>query len=173
MIVRDNRFDGNWGDAQSGWGIVLTPVNQDGRAPWAIVKDVLFERNYLTNSEHGINILGRAYSNISQQSSGFVIRKNVFEVEGKFLQVSSGLIDLTLEDNVVENGNNTGGLYEADVLGDDGSTVHEVYAVYTLRWNRNVHCDPDWGIHSEVGIGTPALEARTQSYEFRDNQFLE
>ena len=44
----------------------------------------------------------------------------MFEVEGKFLQVSSGLIDLTFEDNVVDHGNNTAGMYEADVLGDDG-----------------------------------------------------
>ena len=53
------------------------------------------------------------------------------------------------------------------------SKVHEVYAIYTLRWNRNVHRDNDWAIHSEVGFGTPSLDARTQSYEFRDNRFLD
>ena len=64
VIDSGQPLDGNWGDAQAGWAIVFTPVNQDGRAPWSIVKDVLFERNYLTNAEHGINILGRAYSNV-------------------------------------------------------------------------------------------------------------
>ena len=170
--IVENFFDGNWGDAQAGWAIVFTPVNQDGAAPWSIVRDVEFSRNYLTNIEAGINILGQNYGNPTMQSSGFVIRKNVFEVQKKFFQCSGGLQDLIFEDNVVDQSEqgNVVGIYEGNVSGPDGERLEDK-AIYDLIWNRNYHRDREWGFHSEVGIGTVSLEARTKTYEFLENKF--
>ena len=172
VIIRNNLFENNWTDAQSGWSILFTPMNQDGGAPWSVVKDVLFERNYVKGVERGINMVGRSYIHVTQQASGITIRKNVLETSGQFLQASAEVADVTVEDNVTDNGWNTGVLALGDIREVEGQPTRLAEtAIVSLTWNRNVHRDNGYGIHSEVGIGEAALKARTQSYTFLENRF--
>lgn len=172
VVVRDNILDGNWTDAQSGWGIVFTVRNQDGNTPFATIQDVLFERNVVRNSVRGVNIL--AFDDQpSVRMARVTIRKNVFEtMPGAFMLIHGGVQDLTVEDNVTENGQNIVGMYVGKQW-VDGVRVTEPIAVYNLKWNRNVHRDVDYGVHSSnFSIGTATLNGMTQGYEFTGNRLL-
>jgi hypothetical protein len=169
VVIRNNLLDGNWTDAQDGWAVVFTPTNQDGRAPWTVVKDVRFERNYIVNTERGINLTGHGFSAVTQQTSGIVIRKNVFETSRQFLQVGGEVADLTVEGNVTDNGYNIASFYVGGVRRQDGRAATTRIAVVSLEWVDNVHRDAGFGIHSEAGIGEAALAARTNSWEFINN----
>jgi hypothetical protein len=172
VVIRDNVFENNWTDAQAGWSIVLTPKNQDGRAPWTVVKDVLFERNVVKGVERGVNLTGRDYAHVTQQASGIVIRKNVIETSGQCLQVGGELADLTVEDNVCDNGYNIATLYVGGILLVEGAgTVDAKFAIGTFAFNRNVARHNDYGIIGG-GIGTPALTANVTTWTFLDNRFV-
>lgn len=172
ILVADNLFDGNWTDAQPGWGIVFTVRNQEGTHPFATIEDVIFERNYIKNTERGFNLLGQDNEYPSQRAKRITIRKNVVETAKQFIQIHSGVDGLTIEDNVVENGYNTAMMYVASYKNPDGTLTQQPIAAYNVKWNRNYYRDAGYGIHCEVGIGTACLNARTSPYEFLDNKFV-
>lgn len=175
VTITNNLFDGSWTDAQSGWAIMLTPVNQSGTAPWSVVKDVVFARNVVVNAERGVNITGYGYcgggNGRTQQAGGIVLRENVFTIAQQFLQVSSQIKDLTLEGNVVDQGYSTAIMAEGGICGTDGNDMLTGTAVETLTWTNNTHRDNGYGLHSEVGFGTTTLAARTLVYAFTGNRF--
>jgi hypothetical protein len=82
VVIRGNRLEHNWADAQSGFAVLFTPRNQDGSAPFTVVQDVLFERNTLRDIPRGLNIAGYDDLNASQQTTGIVVRDNVIETDG-------------------------------------------------------------------------------------------
>lgn len=162
VVIRDNLLENNWTDAQAGWSVLFTPKNQDGRNPATVVKDVLFERNYIKGAERGINMTGRDWMQVSAQASGYVLRKNVIETAGQCLQVGGELLDLTAEGNVCDNGYNIATLYH------DGTSQ---YAIGTLTFNRNAARHNDYGIIGG-GIGVKALASNvTTVASFLDNRF--
>ena len=57
-IIRNNLFERNWTDGQSGTAILFTVRNQDGRSPWSVMKDILFERNIVRDTEGVFAISG-------------------------------------------------------------------------------------------------------------------
>ncbi|MBI5534044.1 MAG: right-handed parallel beta-helix repeat-containing protein [Deltaproteobacteria bacterium] len=83
VLVRCNVFEHNWGDAQVGFAILLTPRNQDGTAPWSGVRDVTIQDNVIRHTASGINMAGEDDGQPSQQTSGVVIRNNlIHDVDG-------------------------------------------------------------------------------------------
>ena len=59
VLLEGNIFENNWQDAQGGEGIVVTPRNQDGGAPWSITQDITIRLNKVINVGRGFNIAGR------------------------------------------------------------------------------------------------------------------
>lgn len=171
VIFSNNVIDGCWPDAQAGWAIMLTPVNQDGRAPWTVLKDVVIERNILRNSARGISLVGYAHLTKTQQTSGLVIRKNVFETYKAFMQVGAEVADVTMEGNVIDNAYTVLSLYVGGIKEADGTTRNSPIAIFNLQWTNNVQRDTGYGVYSEVGIGTLALNGRTQTWNFTGNKF--
>jgi hypothetical protein len=171
--VRRNRFANNWTDAQAGWSILLTPKNQDGRAPWTTVRDILIEENVITGVERGFNISGRDYAHVTRGMSGIVIRKNVMEVQAQAMQFATEIADLTVEDNVFENGWNIATIYTGQIREVELEPVRDAaYAVKRLAFNRNVARHNEYGIIGG-GIGTAALVANgIADYTFMDNRFV-
>ena len=77
--VDGNVMENNWLQAQSGYAVLFTPRNQDGRAPWTAVRDITFTHNIVRHSGSAVNILG--YDNLqpSQQTQRITVRHNVFD----------------------------------------------------------------------------------------------
>ena len=45
VLVEGNLMEYVWQEAQIGYAILLTPRNQDGKAPWVTIEDVTIRRN--------------------------------------------------------------------------------------------------------------------------------
>jgi len=88
VTLRNNVLQFNWTDGQSGWGIVLTPRNQGGNAPWSTVTGVLIEQNSVF-SERGVNILGIDDEQPSGTLSNITVRNNSFTLTSDFMQIGA------------------------------------------------------------------------------------
>ncbi len=57
ILVEGNWFQYSWVDGQTGWGIVLTPRNQDGTNPTAEISDVTIQHNVMTDVNRAFDFL--------------------------------------------------------------------------------------------------------------------
>jgi hypothetical protein len=53
VVVEGNLLENVWAQGQGGAAVLFTPRNQDGRAPWSVVEDVLFRNNVVRNATGG------------------------------------------------------------------------------------------------------------------------
>ena len=56
-IIRGNVFENCWPAGQTGKAILFTPRNQNGKAPWVTVEDIVFENNVLRNINGFLQIM--------------------------------------------------------------------------------------------------------------------
>ena len=82
VLIDGNLLENNWADAQNGYGILFTVRNQQGTAPWSVVRDVTFTNNIVRHSGAGLSILGRDYNHPSQQTQRILIQNNLVEDVG-------------------------------------------------------------------------------------------
>src|SRR5262249_53940372 len=68
-----------WAQAQDGFAILVSPRNQDGKAPWSGVEDVTFVNNIVRGAGSGMKITGRDDSAPSRPTRRIVVRNNLFE----------------------------------------------------------------------------------------------
>ena len=107
VLIAGNLFEQNWVDAQSGFAILFTVRNQDGKSPWSVVEDVTFENNVIRHSASGINILGHDDAAPSGRTARIAIRNNLFEDiggerwggGGRLFQILQGAKDVSIEHN--------------------------------------------------------------------------
>jgi hypothetical protein len=141
VVIERNTFEHHWAAAQSGYAILFTPRNQEGRAPWSRVENVRFVSNVVRHVAAGINILGTDDERESGRTRGVVIAGNRFEDvggatwggNGDFIQIGDGPADIRIEDNVVDH---TGRMIS--VYGSRRGTTVEpfIFRGNTLRHNR-------------------------------------
>lgn len=107
VLIANNLFEQNWVGAQSGFAILFTVRNQDGKAPWSVVEDVTFENNVVRHTAAGINVLGRDDAAPSERTARIAIRNNLFDDVGgegwggggKLFQILQGARDVRIEHN--------------------------------------------------------------------------
>ncbi len=107
VLIEGNILENNWPQAQNGFAILFTPRNQDGEAPWSMVRDVTFIKNIVRHSGSGINISGKDDNRPSQQTKRILIRNNLFEDidgarwggAGRLFQLLNGTSDVVIDHN--------------------------------------------------------------------------
>lgn len=170
VLIEHNIFEYNWLAAQTGWAILFTPMNQDGRAPWTVVSDVTFQFNIVRHVSSGINILGEDYQAPSRPTRGIVIRHNLFyDVDGsewggqgRFLMIGDGPTDVLVDHNTV--------LQTGSVLHLYGKENGQPRPVTNLRFTNNLVLHNQFGISGdEVGFGQPAIDTYIKGGEVRRN----
>lgn len=68
-LIEGNIVEYSWGGhGQDGYLFLITVRNQDGRAPWSTVQDVIFRNNTLSHGAAAFNILG--VDNIKESKAG-------------------------------------------------------------------------------------------------------
>jgi hypothetical protein len=164
VVVRNNLFERNWTDAQSGWAIVFTARNDEGQSPWSVVEDVLFERNVIRDTEGVFNILGYDRDKPSGRTTRVTLRNNLAIGERHVLLAGSEVGILTLDHNTVDQGWNFATLYYGDVWVAGTSSMRPAqFAVESLTITNTIGNHNAYGVFGEnAGIGTPALEQLTR-----------
>jgi hypothetical protein len=171
--VTDNDFADCWTDGQNGFAILIKSVNQDGGSSWNTSRDVLFERNSLTNTERGINIQGYDYERgDSLQTTRIVIRHNTIICQGECFQVGAEIGMLTIDANDIRQGFNLMTMYRGAVRPtlEGGVERLATHATLDLTFINNRSLDVPYGIKG-VGTapGTPSLDEFCQSYVYSGN----
>src|SRR5215470_15276659 len=114
VLADGNVFENNWAQSQDGMAILFTPRNQNGGAPWSVVRDVTFTNNIVRHSGGGLNVMGADYLHPSQPTQRILIQNNLFDDistttwngTGTFLQVADGGSDIVVDHNtVLQSGN--------------------------------------------------------------------
>jgi hypothetical protein len=110
--IEGNVMEHNWSQAQAGYAIVFTPRTEGGRMEWAVVEDIVFERNIVRHSGAGVNILGRdgEFGGVARR---ITFRNNIFDDinhvtwpgEGRLFQFLNGAQDITVDHNTFVSSN--------------------------------------------------------------------
>ncbi len=168
VLIEGNVLENSWPSAQSGYAILFTPRNQDGKAPWSVVEDVTFRLNKVVNVGQGITLSGRDErpSGITQR---ILIEHNVFEIsrlrgaDGRGLLVIGGPVDITFRHNTV-------------LIAAGGGTA--VFVESNPKADRFVFVDNllSSGSYGFAGTGTgpglATLDRYFSNTNFRNNAFI-
>jgi hypothetical protein len=168
VLVEGNLLERNWPHAQSGFAILFTPRNQDGRAPWSVVEDVTFRNNVLRHVAAGFNILGRDDIQESRQTRRISIHHNVLsDVGGKWggngrlFQLLDGTAGVAITSNTAER--TTGGV----VFGGD----HDGHTGFVFQ--HNVMPDNGAGfVGSGTGVGRATIDRYFPGAVIKGNVFV-
>ena len=79
--IEDVILDGVWPANQTGYAVLFTPRNQDGRCPWCVVEDVTMERFVIRNAAAGFVLLGTDDNNPSQPMQRVTIRDGLMVLD--------------------------------------------------------------------------------------------
>jgi hypothetical protein len=160
-------LENHWADAQDGFAIVWFSVNQDGGAPWSVVRDVTFRYNRVRNAGGGINIA--AGNTHGVPASRIKVENNVFEKinvppftgHGKLFQVLQDLDNVAIEHNTTFTNNL---ILMFDVLPQRTN----------FSFSNNVATRGQYGIAgSDVGEGVNALKHYlAPGYRFERNVLI-
>ena len=109
VLIEHNLFEHNWQAAQAGPAILLTVRNQDGRAPWSRVQQVMFRANIVRHVAAGFNIMGSDNNFPSGQTRDISIHHNlitdvvarVWGGNGNFLLIGDAAADIDVDHNTV------------------------------------------------------------------------
>jgi hypothetical protein len=151
ILIDGNLLENNWADAQNGYGILITPRNQDGTAPWSVVRDVTFTNNIVRHSGGGVNAMGADYLHPSQPTQRILIQNNLFEDistttwngTGTFFQLMDGGSDIVLDHNTVFQSGNMMTATSSSVLVQASSFV----------FTNNVVPHNQYGVFGDYGVG--------------------
>src|SRR5262245_35201122 len=155
VLADGNLLENNWGDAQNGYGILFTPRNQDGTAPWSLVRDVTFTNNIVRHSGGGLNILGTDNNYPSQQTQRLLIQNNLFDDingstwagTGTFAQVADGGADIVIDHNTaLHSGNTITATYNKSLL-----------TATSFVFTNNIAAYNQYGIFGDYGVGLGML----------------
>jgi hypothetical protein len=170
VLIEGNVFENNWVSAQTGYAILFTPMNQDGRAPWTEISNITFQFNIVRHVASAINILGYDYHAVSLRLRGLQIRENLFlDVDGsrwggdgRFLMIGDEPADVTVDHNTV--------IQSGSVLQLYGMRDGNPRSVQNLRFTNNLTLHNQYGIIGDsLGIGNPALAAYASGADVRRN----
>jgi hypothetical protein len=108
VLIEGNFLENNWG----GSALVLTPRNQDGRAPWSVVQDVLFRSNIVKNSPGGFSLQTSDDGQSSQPTKRIALVNNAWGVTRTFFGLTGGRGGIP-EDLLIDHNTATPSAYSA------------------------------------------------------------
>jgi hypothetical protein len=160
VTIEGNLLEYCWTAAQPGYAVLFTVRNQDGRAPWTTIEDVMFRNNLVRHSAGGINILGVDNNHPSRAASNITIRNNLFYDinhrnwggNGNFLQIGESPVNVTVDHNTVLQ---TGNLVTAY-----GDTKGVPKPIVGFKFTNNIAPHNANGIFGNaMGVGSRAITA--------------
>jgi hypothetical protein len=109
VLVTGNTFENNPAKSQPGFALLITPRNQNGKAPWSVTSDIAIVDNVFINVGSGFDIAGRDNPNPSQVTARILVRDNIIGVtgldgaDGRAFEFLAGGGDYTITHNTIIN----------------------------------------------------------------------
>jgi hypothetical protein len=159
-LVEHNLMEHTWAQAQSGYAVLLTPRNQDGRAPWSTVEDVVFRHNVVRRAGAGLQITGEEDDRRNASARRITIADNLFlEIDrrvwggaGLFLLIGNGPAEVVVERNAIDQSGN--------ILSAFGGTRGAPAPIRGFVFRDNIVRHNAYGVHgADRGVGRDSLEA--------------
>jgi hypothetical protein len=160
VLVEGNLMEYVWREAQVGYAILLTPRNQDGRAPWVTVQDVTIRRNIVRHAGGGLSISGEDSNFPSGSTERVKIVDNIFyDIDarawggpGVFALIGNAPRDIAIEHNTVSQSGN--------IIQAYGGTTEQPAPVAGFVFRDNLVRHNEFGvIGASRGVGVNSLEA--------------
>jgi hypothetical protein len=160
VLIEGNLIEYCWSAAQPGYAVLFTVRNQDGRAPWSTIEDVIFKNNVVRHSSAGINILGTDNNEPSGTASKISITNNLFHDinhrewggNGAFMLIGGKATNVMVDHNTVLH---TGNLVTA--YGDTRGTPDPMPG---FRFTNNLAQHNANGLFGNaIGVGNQAITA--------------
>jgi hypothetical protein len=158
VLIEGNTLENNWAAAQTGYAVLFTVRNADGRSPWSTIENVMFRHNIVRHSASGINILGFD-SKESRTARGITIQNNLFEDinhrtwggNGVFLQIGNSPENVNVNHNTI--------LHTGNVIAAYGQQGGAPRPIPGFRFTNNLAAHNTYGIFGNgVGVGARAIE---------------
>lgn len=163
VLIQNNTLVNNWIAQQAGYAIVITPRNQEGRAPFTVIEDVTI-RNNTIDSERGVNIMGYDDDSPSGQATRIAIYDNDFTVETIpfLLRNEIGALAIYRNQITMPPGNPLVS-FETGTMSKFGEPKRTaLFAVEHLIFAETDAADSY--IHSPTIVGPKAFDAYTRTY---------
>lgn len=170
VLVEGNLMEYVWRQAQVGYAILLTPRNQDGKAPWVVVEDITIRFNLIRHAGGGVNISGED----SNFPSGFTRRVRIadnlfYDVDadrwggsGAFALIGDGPGDIAIEHNTISQSGNIVTAY--------GGTRTEPQTMPGFVFRDNLVRHNQFGVIGDNrAVGAPTLDAYFPNAVFQWN----
>src|SRR5262245_7909197 len=170
VLVEGNLMEYVWQEAQVGYAILLTPRNQDGKAPWVNVEDVTIRYNLVRHAGGGMQIIGEDSNYPSDSTKRVKITDNLFyDVDaarwggtGAFVLIGEGPSNIAIEHNTVSQSGNIVMAY--------GGTRNDPKQVTGFVFRDNLIRHNDFGVHgAERAPGQDTLNAFFPDGVFQSN----
>jgi hypothetical protein len=160
VVIEGNVFENLWVGDQSGYAIVFTPRNQDGRAPWTVLQRVTFRHNHVRHSAGGVNILGRDNNHPTLRTNNITIEDNLWEDltptwggGSRFLIIGDGPDAVTVNHNTILT-------TQGSIVWLYGGPAGSPTAITNSRYTNNMSAHSNYGIMGQnYTWGTPTITA--------------
>ena len=177
VLIEGNLFENNWHAGQQGYAIVLTPRNQNGTAPWSVVRNITVRNNVIRHVAGGFTITGYDNNYPSQQTENITISNNLaYDIStahtvngtpapGRFMVIGAGPRNVSIDHNTVDN-NGSGTMLITAGYAPTG------YRIYGFELTNNLLRANTYGIFGDaVGAGTTAFNYYTPNAIVLRNTF--
>jgi hypothetical protein len=120
VLIDANVFENSWANAQVGFLVLFTGLNDGGRCTWCTVKDITFTNNVVRHGNGGMQLSGHnSYTipaNIGPAATNILIKNNLFydinqsfggsSPLGMWIQIGDEISNVTVDHNTVQQVNN-------------------------------------------------------------------
>jgi len=170
VLVEGNLMEFVWQEAQVGYAILLTPRNQEGKAPWVRVEDVTIRYNLVRHAGGALQIIGEDSNFPSGSTSRVRIADNLFyDVDarrwggtGAFALIGEGPSNIAIEHNTISQSGNIVTAY--------GGTKNDPKQVTGFVFRDNLIRHNEFGVHgADRATGQDTLNAFFPDAVFQSN----
>jgi hypothetical protein len=165
VLVEGNVMHNNWSDAQTGFGLLIKSVNQDGGCSLCGSTDVTVRGNVLKNTGAGVNLAGHPEVSPVAIASRITLTDNLIDSVNVGLYSGPGIpLQLLEQATDVLLSHNT-------FTRSTGNTVMlDGVPMVRLNLTANAFAESGFGMRgSGTGTGASGFDAFAPGYVFRDN----
>lgn len=171
VLIEGNSFQNCWNSGQTGFAILFTPRNQDGKCPWCVVQDVTFQNNLIEHAGSGFSIMGTDSPNVSAHTTRIAIKNNLLnDINGKTYGSygTCALLDVKDLSDLVYDHNSCFQSQHAFMYGQHHVSGYD--SMNSLVYTNNLSNHNSYGFFGDnSGIGLPSIQIYFPNAVFSKN----